>query len=140
MAVISFFCDPCGLDQDLSAFQNRNSVAPRPWWEARCPRCGRKVVRYTGNVADDPYYRKSKRVRLMAAEHADELVQYGQPGFALLYPAQWQRFEAERERYEAALQRRKAERAALWDRHRGDASARRAVETVLRHEESMENA
>lgn len=99
---ISFYCKPCGLDQERLPVENSYSQEmatelglsqiPR-WYEARCEKCNAKVLRYITDKHLDPYFRLSKKLKIEREKNKKDLLQYGQDGFQTLYPESYKKFQ-----------------------------------------------
>ncbi len=87
----SFWCDHCKRD-----FEGRgHKEVRRPpvgvffaYYVGICP-CGHFALRYITDKLLDPYYYKSKAVRMMQGQHSDDMLQPWQPRFRQLYPEQY---------------------------------------------------
>lgn len=103
MKFINFYCQPCRNDWQLQAVKRWLNSNVGDAWQSRCPYCHRKLVRLRDVEAGrDPYFRKSRFVKMQLRKHVDNLVQPGDPRFDLLYP-QHKREREEREEQEARL-------------------------------------
>ena len=96
---ISFWCDRCGIDEENTYHEK---VAHYPsgvvkWNESRCVLCGDKIIRYITERHLDPYFFRSKKVKMERMKHEKDLIQPSDPRFKKLYPAEYERIEAVKE-------------------------------------------
>ncbi len=89
----AFWCDYCELDFEGTGFKE----VRRPpvgvffaYYVAFCP-CGQKAMRYITDKLTDPYYYKSKAVKMQQAQHPDDMLQPWEPRFRLVYPKQYEK-------------------------------------------------
>lgn len=100
MKRIDFYCTNDRQDYTLLAEELRlNSEIPMAW-QARCPDCGKPLVRYTTGPVPDPYARQSKKQRTIRRKHADDLMQVDHKNFDMMYPEHKKKREAYYEKKE----------------------------------------
>jgi len=112
MNLLDFYCKKCDLDQRLIGFKNgyskrlaerfRLSCTPQ-WFENICKKCHGKVIRYITQKLLDPYFSQSKKLRYERKLFDKDLVQPGDPRFAVLYPQQHKKMREEREGSEQTI-------------------------------------
>lgn len=107
-ASVSFWCEKCRADHDLPAVKTPWTVngADEWYWQARCPNCSSKLIRY-GDAKNDPYFVQSDLKRKDAYELRKELLQPGQDGFATLYPEAQRKLEETREKVAVKKEKKK---------------------------------
>ncbi len=87
-----FWCQSCRQDID-QVF----CVLSGGYWLHRhqCRKISRNqwLVRFAENPLADPYFRLSRKIRVMADAYADDLIQATDPRFKYKYPAQYAKME-----------------------------------------------
>lgn len=131
---MAFYCKHCSLDQDNFPEENQNQLVPGGWYESKCEKCSRKLIRHK-NPASDPYYHESKRVIIMRDKFRRETLQYGEDGFKTFYPEQWRKFEQEREDFERKRVESKKERDRFY---RENFNNKAEAKKIIDIEERME--
>lgn len=112
--MISFFCNNCKLDFDADGFINKNFYAE--WFETKCPKCHKKTIRYITEKHKDPYFHESVKLKKERTKYKNDLIQYGERGFKMLYPKAWEQIEKEKEMKENKNKERKNTRDNLYKR------------------------
>lgn len=87
----SFWCDSCQRDFDTTGYKQVRTPAHSVWFAyyvGLCP-CGRHALRYITDHLRDPYFWKSKVVKVQQAAFADEMLQPWQPRFKQVFPLQY---------------------------------------------------
>ena len=96
---ISFWCNKCEIDQENTYREKiaryRSGVVK--WNESRCVLCENKIIRYITERHLDPYFYKSKKVKIERIQHEKDLIQPSDPRFKKLYPKEYERIEAVKE-------------------------------------------
>lgn len=133
MSLVSFYCKRCKLDCDLEAGKHGNSFAE--WFQAHCPTCQTKLIRYI-NDKTDPYFYQSIKLRRQRDEFSKDLIQYGEYGFETFYKKQWEEFEKQKENWEKAQIQKRKERDAFYEKHKLNKSF---AKKVLEIEEKLEH-
>jgi len=108
-----FFCGKCRLDFEAVGHKgvNRAYSEPIAWYEAKCPKCRKRLVRRITDRSFDPYWHESRKVNEDRMRMAKDLLQPGDRGFDMAYPEHRRRIEAELERNERdQYDRERAER------------------------------
>ena len=85
-----FWCGTCLQDFYISKIyktEHRLFGEIIVMWRALCPWCGRALHRHLTHRDDDPYYERSKRVRIMRNEFKTDTLQADEWGFKSNYGA-----------------------------------------------------
>lgn len=126
--IVSFFCKKCDLDQDLPGYVRSNSYGE--WFESKCRRCSKKMLRYITEKHKDPYFYDSLKLKRQRIEAGDDLLQPGQPRFKTLYKDEYDRIEKAKEDYENEIKKRK-ERIVRYQKDLVDSYDKKEVGKVL---------
>lgn len=108
---MDFWCDTCqqdysgmgrkvicgSYDIDTGVFTPRRDA----YYLAFCPERHR-MVRYILDIHQDPYYRKSVKVRMDRWKYRDDLLTPNDPRFKIVYPERWKEIEQAREQRDNA--------------------------------------
>ena len=80
-----FWCQGCR--KDVMCISRRRFLNKKVGeaWNAKCPHCGKHLVRLIG-ISPDPYHKYSKKIRQDRMKHKKDILQIGDPGFDVLYP------------------------------------------------------
>ncbi|KKM20672.1 hypothetical protein LCGC14_1643150, partial [marine sediment metagenome] len=112
MTKVDFWCNRCELDQEIYSRPTQNLITimsdgeiighrepehTKMFFEGRCERCRKTLIRYITDTRQDPYFSLSRNVRRLSVAHKKDLIQYGESGFAMMYPETQKRFEKMRE-------------------------------------------
>lgn len=88
MKKLRFWCRDCRLD--FPGIGRKYVTGTHDWpsavYRSRCPDCGRYCLRHLTDVADDPYYLASHRVKRERGRHTLDLLQPTEHGFDTMYP------------------------------------------------------
>jgi len=105
---IDFYCDRCRADFRSRGYKTVQKIFDPPiaFYEGRC-RCGTWCRRFITDQSQDPYYRKSRRVKELAERFRKDMLQPGEPGFKTLYGDPYAKFYEEMERQERAKWQKK---------------------------------
>lgn len=114
-----FYCKKCDTDFREHSRERENRFGK--WLVARC-KCGEECIRYLTEMHKDPYFARSKKLRQMRIEHADDLVQPGDSKFRRLYPKQYEKMEKARDSMEAKSKKRKEEVSRIYKENPGQRS------------------
>lgn len=89
-----FWCDDCQRDY-FSQYSVLRGAGDLDWWihKHECRTGTKELIRYATQPLLDPYWRKSKHIRMEAVKHEKDLVQPSDPRFAKLYPAQYEQIK-----------------------------------------------
>lgn len=143
--VISFWCDACKIDFDERAHRYKSCVTVmkdgriigykypaerNEWWEAKCKKCGRDVIRYITDAGSDPYFRKSEKVKRQIYAMRKDLIQPGEYGFSTLYGEQQRKMDAQKENAEVENDDKKKNRDMIYDKYKHDANRRAIMKKV----------
>lgn len=97
-----FWCDECnedfiqmGCKATITAYEE-----PVAKYEAKCPYCGGKVMRFITDIHSDPYWQKSKKVKADRINNEIDLIQPNDPRFRYYYPQRWAEMEKKKEQAE----------------------------------------
>lgn len=131
--LISFYCQSCKSDQDLPASRHETSLAK--WFQAYCPTCQKKLIRYIDDKSD-PYFYESRKLKEQRARYAKDVIQYGEAGFQTFYREAWEGFEAQKEAWEKAQYEKKKERDEFYKNNR--LNNKELAKKVLDIEEKLE--
>jgi len=134
--MISFYCKPCGLDQNLKPYKRVNSFGE--WFVGRCKKCNKELIRYTTDFKNDPYFYESKKVKIEARKNAVDLIQYGEPGFKTHYRKSWEEFEKQKEVWEKEQERKENEKKAWYQSVRHDINDRQMIKRAIQAEEKLD--
>lgn len=88
-----FWCDTCLRDFETTGYKETRVPTVGVWFAyyvGICP-CGKHAVRYITDKLLDPYWYKSKAVKVQQGQYADEMLQPWQPRFRQIYPLQYAR-------------------------------------------------
>lgn len=83
-----FWCNTCREDLHIDKiYKTEHKLFGEiiVMWRARCPLCGRGLHRHMTHRDDDPYYNRSKRVRMMRNEYKTDVLQADEWGFKSNY-------------------------------------------------------
>lgn len=82
-----FWCSVCQEDFEASCHKTRHRLGG-DWiavWRARCPWCEEGCLRHITHKDEDPYYRRSDKVRRQRNQYAAEMLQAEDFGFKTHY-------------------------------------------------------
>jgi len=127
--IVSFWCQDCGLDQDLEAYPFANK------WEARCKGCGRSLWRLRKEIENDPYYRKSEKLRIQRKMMKKDLLQPGESGFKTLYPETVRQLEQAEENFEKKQKEDRERRDRLYKKYHHDINRREVLKKAINNAE-----
>jgi len=131
--MIDFYCDRHG-DFEAEYFVRENQWGK--WFIAKCPKCKTECVRYGTDKHLDPYFRKSKKMRIERDKYRDDLVQPSEPRFKSLYPEQWAKMERAKEKWEQKRANEKKERDKFY---KDNFNERSITKKVLEKEEELDD-
>lgn len=88
-----FYCDHC--KRDFSGIGNKEVRVPSQgvwfaYYVSICP-CKKHAIRYITDKLLDPYWYKSKVIKIQQGQYADEMLQPWQPRFKQIYPEQYRK-------------------------------------------------
>lgn len=86
-----FWCNTCKKDFDGSGFKQVRVPPQGAWFAYYVGRCtqGHQALRYITDKLLDPYFRRSKRIKIQQGRYSDEMLQPWQPRFRQIYPQQY---------------------------------------------------
>ena len=135
MSKVGFYCEKCELDSELEAGKGSNSLAS--WFEAPCPKCHLRLIRYRDNPKNDPYYRKSRKLRVEARRMAVDLIQPGQPGFQTYYKKAHEEIKKAKEEAEQKEEAKIKAREKFFKENRYSWEVQEQVKKELKWEEAL---
>jgi acetyl-CoA carboxylase beta subunit len=132
--MIDFYCEHCSLDYESNYIHRENSFGK--WFVSKCPKCHEECIRYETEKHLDPFFRKSKKMRIELERHKDDLIQPGHSRFKSLYPEQWAKMQEAEEKMIAKQQAKKKERDEFY---RSNFNERSTVRKILELEDAEGN-
>lgn len=96
MPVMAFWCDTCKRDTTGPGFKEIRWPKNGIWFAFYRGFClkGHALVRRITDKLGDPYFYKSKLVRVQQSKHADDFLTPDDPRFKDVYPTQWADYQA----------------------------------------------
>jgi len=98
--VMDFYCDECEADFINLGYKDvidcYDELVAK--YETKCPYCGTKSIRRITDTIDDPFYRKSRKVRNDREQAEIDMIQPGDPRFKTYYPEQYKKLEEQKAR------------------------------------------
>lgn len=88
-----FWCDKCQCDFTTTGHKEIRTPKVSVWFAyyvGICP-CGAHCLRYITDMLKDPYWYKSKVIKIQQGLYADDMLQPFQPRFKVVYPEQYRK-------------------------------------------------
>lgn len=81
------WCDDCDGDMRVRVVRCARTLNDEQVisWRGRCPECDEPLVRFVTHRREDPYYVKSRMMRIQRGKYIDDVLQAGDYGFRMKY-------------------------------------------------------
>jgi hypothetical protein len=80
-----FYCDNCDDDFKAIGIKIELSVYSFAYYRTQCPNCKKDCQRFIVDIEQDPYFYKSKMLRVERRKHYIDMLQPGDEGFETYY-------------------------------------------------------
>ena len=131
--MLDFYCDSCQKDFEARYFTRENRYGT--WFVSKC-HCGNECIRYGDNKHLDPYFKKSKKMRVERDKYKNDLVQPGEEKFKTLYPEQWKKMQDAEERQREKERKEKELRDKLY---KDNFNERSTIKKIFEREDAKRN-
>lgn len=125
---LSFWCEKCEQDYDLEGMVD--SILGERYFRAVCPRF-HKVVRYIENKQADPYFARSRKLRMQRQKLSKDIIQPGQTGFETYYKKEYDKIERAKESWDIKQEEKKKKMEEYYKKMKEDMVSNKTINRAI---------